>query len=155
MGHYELYDINHVQNKFPQAPLFFAQRLGKANTKRRQLFKYLGQHHEKIARYIDDDGDGAETIARTLNSQTTVTTVHAISTALESLDTDDCLSEGGQTATSYTPSVTDGKDTSEIHLSVPPPPKSAEPLGEHPFVCSYCHSFINPSTTRSWEYVPK
>ncbi|KAI5797813.1 hypothetical protein EDC01DRAFT_744303, partial [Geopyxis carbonaria] len=148
MAHFEQFDIDHVMNKFPQAPLFLAQRLGKANTQRRQLFKYLEQH-SKIVRYIDEDDDN-KTISRTLYSQTSVTDVHWFSRPLDTLETD-CLSEDGQTATSYSPSTSGDSCGFGSYLSVPPPPKLVDYLGDHPFICCYCHYFINPTTKKSWE----
>ena len=142
MARFEQFDIDRVLREIPQAPLFLAERLGKANTRRRQLFKYLEKHHEEIALYVDkniqdrptgdqpesklhgvgprDDRDGFKTAAMNSDSDTT---------------------------------VTDGNGGSEAHLTIPAPPKSAEPLGENPFLCCYCYSLINPSTTKSWEYV--
>ncbi|KAI5816521.1 hypothetical protein BZA77DRAFT_353753 [Pyronema omphalodes] len=45
------YDINHVRDKYglPEDAQYLIERLGKANTKRRQLLKYNEQHHDKIA----------------------------------------------------------------------------------------------------------
>ena len=166
IAHFEQPDIDRVSNKFPQAPPFLVERLGKANTKRRQLFKYLEKHHKAL--YVDGNiedpagepeskrhGDGPrDNRDGSLSSQTmaTTTTVRAIPRQPETLETD-CFSESRHTATSYTPTVAGGNDGSEGHLAIPVPPKSAEPLGEHPFLCCYCHSIINPSTTESWEYV--
>lgn len=174
MAHFEQFDIDHVLNKIPQAPPFLARRLGKANTRRRQLLTYFEKHHKKIALYVDEniedhpigdqpgsilhsdgpreDRDRSTALSMALFSETTVSTVHVIPSQLETLEAG-CLSESGDTDTLYTPTVTDGNDGSEGHLAVPAPPKSAEPLGEHPFLCCYCYSLINPRTTKSWEYV--
>ncbi|KAI5810621.1 hypothetical protein BZA77DRAFT_391361 [Pyronema omphalodes] len=45
------YDINHVRDKYGLAEnaQYLIERLGKANTKRRQLLKYNEQHHDRIA----------------------------------------------------------------------------------------------------------
>ncbi|KAI5810627.1 hypothetical protein BZA77DRAFT_347636 [Pyronema omphalodes] len=45
------YDINHVRDKYGLGDdaQYLIERLGKANTKRRQLLKYNEQHHDKIA----------------------------------------------------------------------------------------------------------
>ncbi|KAI5810619.1 hypothetical protein BZA77DRAFT_347632 [Pyronema omphalodes] len=45
------YDINHIRDKYglPEDAQYLIERLGKANTKRRQLLKYNEQHHDKIA----------------------------------------------------------------------------------------------------------
>lgn len=198
MEHYERFDIDHVRNKLSrmacnvgetppagaqtsesyeiystevrrfQAPEFLIKRLGKANTKRRQLFKYLKDHHEKIAKYVDEpiitipessqtdnrkprdyQDEDCRSLALTMHTQTTVTTVHNVPLPLENIEADDCLSDGGQTETSYAASDLEIDD--EDRLLVPPPPKVAEPLGDIPFECGFCYYMINPSTTRSWE----
>ncbi|KAF8424838.1 hypothetical protein EV426DRAFT_597392, partial [Tirmania nivea] len=51
--HFEYWDIEHIRHKFPTAPSYLIQRLGIANTRRRQLMKYYREHHSTIARYID------------------------------------------------------------------------------------------------------
>jgi len=51
--HFEYWDIAHIKHKFPTAPSYLIERLGKANTRRRQLMKYYREHHDTIARYID------------------------------------------------------------------------------------------------------
>jgi hypothetical protein len=48
VSHFEKSDIEHVTNKFPEAEKFIQERLGKANTKRRQLLRYYAMRHEKI-----------------------------------------------------------------------------------------------------------
>ncbi|KAI5810624.1 hypothetical protein BZA77DRAFT_347635 [Pyronema omphalodes] len=58
------YDINHVRDKYGLADdaQYLIERLGKANTKRRQLLKYNEQHHDKIAgRRRDDTGNPGDT----------------------------------------------------------------------------------------------
>lgn len=176
MAHYEEFDIKHVAHKYPKAPRFLTERLGRANTKRRQLFKYLELHHDKIALYVDapisideetienreqgvrDDlnvlksvGDDSYSEERsvTMQTQTTVTTIVENTRSLRALEIDESRSEAGQTATSYAQSEGNPED----HISVPPPPESAEPLGDRPFPCPFCYYVINPSSTRSWEWV--
>ncbi|RPB16180.1 hypothetical protein P167DRAFT_353330 [Morchella conica CCBAS932] len=53
ISHFEFFDIQHAREKFPGAQDFLQDRLGKANTKRRQLLKYHERHHGKLAQYID------------------------------------------------------------------------------------------------------
>ncbi|KAI5782533.1 hypothetical protein FPQ18DRAFT_382474 [Pyronema domesticum] len=50
MSQYEIFDINHVKEKhqLSEDKDYLAERLGKANTKRRQILKYNEKHHEKI-----------------------------------------------------------------------------------------------------------
>lgn len=47
--HYEFWDIAHARNRFPCAKVSIQERLGRANTKRRQLLLYYEKHHKKIA----------------------------------------------------------------------------------------------------------
>ena len=53
MKHFEFWDAQHVVNKFPHAPEFLQKRLGRANTKRRQLLIYQERHHQKISQLPD------------------------------------------------------------------------------------------------------
>lgn len=54
VSHFEPFDIAHVREKVTASDILI-QRLGRANTRRRQLLKYHQQHHQKIARYVDID----------------------------------------------------------------------------------------------------
>lgn len=58
--HYEFWDIQHVENKFPNLPEYLQQRLGLANTKRRQLLIYHERHHRKIAVLGDESEEKAQ-----------------------------------------------------------------------------------------------
>ena len=49
VSYYEPYDEQHVKNKFPEASEELVERLGRANTRRRQYLKYREQHHEKLS----------------------------------------------------------------------------------------------------------
>jgi len=49
VSHYEFWDIMHVSHKFQSADDALINRLGKANTRRRQLLKYHQKHHKTIA----------------------------------------------------------------------------------------------------------
>ncbi|KAF3015046.1 hypothetical protein E8E14_010428 [Neopestalotiopsis sp. 37M] len=50
---YEPADIAHVQAKFGQANPNLVKLLGKANTRRRQFFKYRETHHQKLSRGLE------------------------------------------------------------------------------------------------------
>lgn len=185
LAHYEPFDIDHVRSVAPYAcrhssathtaeeqetaPRFEAQeflieRLGKANTQRRQLLRYLQNHHEKLSKYIDTPIVGhqnpvepfleaahkAPTLNMSTRSQTTVTTVHQVSKPLDSLESD-VMSEGAPTETSFGTAISSSAGY-ESKPEVPAPPKSAEPLGDRPFQCPFCYYMINPRNTRSWEY---
>ena len=49
MSHFEFFDKAHVANKFPDAALYLTERLGLANTRRRQVLIYNEKHHKKIS----------------------------------------------------------------------------------------------------------
>lgn len=53
VSHYEFFDIQHISHKFPNAEKYLVDRLGKTNSKRRQLFKYHEKHRDKLTLYID------------------------------------------------------------------------------------------------------
>jgi hypothetical protein len=53
VSHFEEFDIGHVREKFPHAEEFLIGRLGKANSKRRQILRYNEKHHEKIIGHHD------------------------------------------------------------------------------------------------------
>ncbi|KAF8458483.1 hypothetical protein BGX38DRAFT_571039 [Terfezia claveryi] len=124
--HYELWDIQHAVNKFPHAPEALQERLGRANTKRRQLLIYNERHHKKISQFIgaapavellepvettqEDELEGTQSNTvpdrenkrgpGTVLSGTTATTFHAKNKAalkLEPLRED--LDEGSDTGT--------------------------------------------------------
>ena len=56
LSHYEFYDKQHVLEKFPNGKPRLIERLGNANTQRRQYFKYRLLHHEKIAKGLKHVG---------------------------------------------------------------------------------------------------
>lgn len=65
-SHFEEWDIQHVGEKFPLLATvspFLLQRLGKANTRRRQIFKYNKLHNSRLKRGVDGMTGRAETIA--------------------------------------------------------------------------------------------
>jgi hypothetical protein len=55
VAHFEPFDLEHVSHKFPNAEPYLLQRLGRSNTRRRQLLKYHADHHDKIAYQYDVD----------------------------------------------------------------------------------------------------
>lgn len=159
VSHYEFFDIQHASNKFPGVEQTLLDRLGKANSRRRQLLIYHERHHTKIARYIDapaqptagrhEDTEyqdlskiaetlpthvlnpSPSTIAPTINTYTTVSTF--VQGPVRLIDTG---SDAGQSQTSY---ATSSGDDTRCKLRVPPPPNSA---GE-PFECPYCFTIVD------------
>lgn len=172
VAHYEYFDVAHASQKFPFAAEYLVERLGKANTKRRQLFQYHEQHHDKLALYIDApigpelysqrdnlDGEveadlnpamkderltrGQVSIAKTVNTQTTV------STFVERSARAPGGSDDGRSQTSYATSV---GDISYSKLRIPVPPTLAREFDGEPFECPYCFSMTAVENSRSWMY---
>ncbi|KAF8249169.1 hypothetical protein K440DRAFT_660426 [Wilcoxina mikolae CBS 423.85] len=173
MSHYEFFDIQHASHKFSQAPGYLTERMGKANTRRRQLLRYHKEHHGKIARYIDVSLDpqdepeinpakegnelevtviqnqgsvrqGAPTISTLKKSQTTVTTVRQMHKELDAVDAE---SDTGQSQTSFAPSVA---SESQSTLQVPLPPRGEAAFDGPPFECPYCYSIIMVKSSYAW-----
>lgn len=162
--------MRHVEATFPEASSFLLQRLGKANTKRRQLFKYLERHHRKLAHNIDsalnvkaptvivDDRetkDGSKHVGGSgprsnigTGSSTFATTLNTQTTIATFIEKNGDTIDENDEIQSETSSV-----ASELHdeggtLQVPIPPESA--LDGQPFECPYCYEIIKVFSAISW-----
>lgn len=154
------------------APKYITDRLGIANTKRRQLFKYHAKHHDKITRYIDIpeplevvaqipdlavDVDASEeivqdllsapqeetgTVVGTLYTETTVSTV--LPNAIDTKTK--ATSDDGQSQTSYATSIGENG----YKLKVPSPPRLPDVLDGKPFQCPYCFTIVEMYSWKSW-----
>lgn len=170
---YEFFDIGHVSNKFPAVGDYLAERLGKANTRRRQLLIYNKKHRDKIAKTQAADFpkevgkyniitgtttiiDGpvgpptAITSSSTLISQTTVSTY--VEKAVDSYAKDIEPDTDSHSITSYAPSSCliqeNGRPARLIPVPDPPHPDSA--FDGQPFECQFCYHIIKVSDRRSW-----
>ncbi|CCX34318.1 Similar to Serine/threonine-protein phosphatase 6 regulatory ankyrin repeat subunit A; acc. no. Q505D1, partial [Pyronema omphalodes CBS 100304] len=171
MSHFESFDIEHVKNKHQLSPDhgYLSERLGKANTKRRQILKYHEQHHEKIVgrrlAVIPVTGLGEEAAEQPETNKdgmnrhdyyseseapsamrTTVSTVIEQNFEMELVEVDatnlDNRSEAGLSQTSYASSAS-GSDS----LRVPNPPNDYD---GQPFECPYCFCFVSTENRASW-----
>lgn len=170
LSHFEPHDIQHVATKFGLSPdSVLAQRLGKANTKRRQLLAYHKYHVEKISSHIDDAVDKhseeddltkqtmqigsieARSIGKSISTKwtqnTTVSTIRPIEV--------DVTSESGRTRFSAATSTTgEHKET----IRVPPPPRrralaATEELSNSTAIfCPYCYQAVIFETIEDWKY---
>ncbi|KAH6656494.1 hypothetical protein BKA67DRAFT_158152 [Truncatella angustata] len=57
---FEAADTAHVQQKFPGISREVALRLGRANSRRRQYFRYRESHHEKLSQGLEFDSNRTE-----------------------------------------------------------------------------------------------
>jgi len=168
MSHYEAFDVKHLAEKFSAAREhnYLIQRLGRANTKRRQLLKYYDQHHEKIAGHGDTaaeahdqrDGDSeANTATASAGMTRTDTTVSTYVPRGDSetvdMDSIDSRSESGFSESSHADS--DFTQTSYASstggtgsLRVPDPPEGYDVHLQ----CPYCFTLMVVENRLSWMY---
>jgi hypothetical protein len=144
------WDEQHVRDKFPDIPEWLSERLGKANSRRRQFLEYRKAHHERIATVevlntARDTGDtGTE-----VSSLPTLAKQHQeswASTTPEVLGADN-QSDTEISETSYAETV-----AGEHALLVPIMPEAAQ--GGAVFECPFCFMLIRGIYNRiQWKYV--
>ncbi|KAK5708837.1 hypothetical protein LTR17_020324 [Elasticomyces elasticus] len=138
--HYEPFDREHVRSKYPEAPDYLVDRLGKSISRHRLYFDYREQHHAKLAEGLEhrvDQGEG------TVHEQasTIATSVHKdIERAPRVHDSDD---DSVYTATSFASSAS-GQRT------LRPPPLPAEGENGDPFECKICFTMVIADNERAW-----
>lgn len=145
--HFEPFDIGHVRARFPKTSDALAQKLGKANSQRRQYFNYRKLHHEKLSCGIDlDDGETSGS-----GFESTIASSIPKSIKVEGQDgeqpdylDEDAYSSGCASQTSFESSLVDTGAR-----KIPPLPKES---AKGPFECPFCYMIISASTTRAWRY---
>lgn len=135
---YEVWDIQHVRDRFPRIHEgFISQRLARALTRRRQYFRYRADHNDRLKSTLDREQDDNTTVASSLpqhlkyNATPNVGVFH------------DRVSAASKT--SYAPP---NMDPGEIRIpSIP---------GDYihgPFLCPFCFVFILVSIRHEWKLV--
>ena len=170
VSHFEQWDTMHVEHKFPLANSALIKRLACANSKRRQYFKYLRKHHDKLAlgAYADAAHEvplaprtepsehardqpkeravefGPRSIAAstptTIATKNTQTTVATYREDDRDVLVDDNLSE---TSSAASEGVSEA-----VQLYIPAPPQGA--LDSAPFECPYCFEMMKISSLLTW-----
>jgi hypothetical protein len=141
------WDVQHVRDKFANIPDWLSERLGKANSRRRQFLEYRQAHHERIARVevVDATGDTGTVVS----SLPTLLRQHqelwtSVTPGFPDADTQ---SDTGVSETSYAETVAD-----EHALFVPIMPEAAQ--GGAVFECPYCFMLVRGIHNRlQWKYV--
>ncbi|RMJ08408.1 hypothetical protein CDV36_011987 [Fusarium kuroshium] len=128
--HYEQLDIQHVCSKFGSIDSWLAERLGKANTRRRQFFKYREGNRMKASH----DLGNAKTAVPSLPEH-----------PKGELRVEDNCSDSGISQTSYASSTGDIEQR-----RVPPLPTQTS---EAPFECPFCYMMIAVADESSWSHV--
>jgi hypothetical protein len=163
MTFFETFDTEHIRNKFgiirESGGDWLLERLGKSNTKRRQILRYHETHHEKIvglriAQLGAEEGEAPEVGMSSgdfysvgpSTVQTTVSTVYQQNQEYDLVNPIDLdsRSEAGCSQTSYASSTNSGKDV----FRVPPPPQGFD---SGPFQCPYCFRIVETTNKNSWK----
>lgn len=148
LSHYENFDIAHVREAVPSIPPEYAERLGKAITRRREYFAYRESHHRKLAQGIDganpdDDTAAAEsTVASSIPNHLRLTGTEPTEQIV--------IDEDKMSETAGTETTVDSMFAAGERGRIPPLPLDAH---ERPFVCPFCKDMISATTTRAWAYV--
>ncbi|SPO06803.1 uncharacterized protein DNG_09497 [Cephalotrichum gorgonifer] len=145
---FEPFDIAHVRTRFPSASDVVARTLGRANSYRRQYFKYRELHHQKLSHGLDSDGailaetEGESTVASSIPYHMKAAEGGSHDMEIGVLE-DDARSDAGVSQTSLATSVDDSG-----RARMPPLPAGAD---KEPFECPLCFSMISASSTVSWK----
>lgn len=147
---YEFFDLQHISEKLPAlGDSYLVERLGRANTKRRQLLEYHRRHHQKIAYYndVDDTGEanlvGGSTGSTHTDMHTTVSTLNQRDLEPFDLEDDHLDTRSELSQTSFASSV-----GSPIGLRVPDPLVA---FNEIPFECPYCFTITTARNRGGWK----
>jgi len=147
------FDIDYVRNKFPSANEWLIERLGKANARRREYFKYCRLHHQSLSS-LSDPGPGPAI------SETRLTQRHGAARSEGNFN-----SVPSTTASTYLPQMVPAMinhaeeasvksyarsivDPESGGLSLPPRPKESE--DGSPFECPYCYMIQEADSDHVW-----
>ena len=148
VSHYEPYDIQHTKTKFPEANETLMDRLGKANSRRRQYLKYRETHHEMLAKpstALEYDSEHREGVSRPVSiGQSTEASTFMADKAPEPFNLESDENSVAGTNTSYATSI-----SSEEQLRVPPIPISARDGLD--FECPYCYTICRLNGSEDWQ----
>jgi hypothetical protein len=139
-SHFEPFDIDHVRTKFATASDTITERLGKANSRRRQYFKYRQLHHQKLASGLDDNEKHIVESTEASSLPPGLGLRDLILPELREAETDSVVSD-----TSYATSSTTPGQQKVLAL-----PAGAQ---DRPFECPFCFMMISVSSKRQWKYV--
>lgn len=132
--HSEPYDINHVQEVFPNLDSAISQRLGRAITQRRKHIKYRAEQHGRL-----EKGLKLEFIEHTRGEDRRTTEpslYHQNLSNISQLDLNDF----------ELPASSNPMDASEIPVPALPKDYSGGPL-----LCPFCFMVISVETSDEWK----
>ena len=175
VSHFENWDIKHINEKFHfRVANYLSERLGKANTRRRQLLGYYQAHHKKISGHIDDPLSSKSVSELTNAPRPVAPTTESGSTRApaETLH----LERAAPFYTTMMPQTTVFTVNDELHqavridrdedqssyaltinhgmgICVPSPPDENASYAGVPFECPYCLTKIKIRDQQDWKYV--
>ena len=184
---YKNWDLNHIEEKFRQVDnefrvaKYLIERLGKANTRRRQLLKYYAAHHKTISRYIDDplpsgsvieenelanaskpegptmEGASAPEKAPDIERAVTVYTTTKSQTTVSTIKVETSqvveIEQVEEDRLSQTSYATSTNRASTMRICVPSPPDEDAAYEGKEFQCPYCFKIIKVKSRQGWKYV--
>lgn len=140
---YERFDVDHVRAKFSSASDALVERLGKANSHRRQYFRYREEHHRKLACGLEENMHaGQSTIASSIPMHLKTTNISGDAASFGVLY-EDQRSDTGYSQTSFATST-----AASERLRVPSIPDACS---RGPFECPFCLMIISVSTSSAWK----
>ena len=142
-SHFEPWDIQHVQAKFPAIEPWLADCLGKATSRRRQYLRYRESHHAKLSQGLDGPDHAANECNQTVASSIPDHLKDASKSKPAVLE-DDRL-DAGASQTSYATSMANPEA-----LRIPPLPEEAH---SGPFQCPLCFMMIVATDRVAWKCV--
>ncbi|KAK8199481.1 uncharacterized protein BKA78DRAFT_8318 [Phyllosticta capitalensis] len=142
-SHFEVFDLRHIQDKFPKASPILVERLAKATSSRRNYLKYREDRQINLSAGIENF-ESLDSSSRPPPSivATSLNTVVKNRTQLD----DDAYSDAGATETSFASSF-QGELNNELKL--PRIPKEGR-VGA-PFQCPLCFGIISAKTENAWK----
>ena len=183
VSHFENWDIKHINEKFhPVDPLndfrvanYLSERLGKANTRRRQLLEYYQAHHKKISGCIDDP-PSSKSVSELTNAPQPVAPTTESGSARAPAETPH-LERAAPFCTTTMPQSTVFTVKDELHqgaiqidrdedqtsyaltinhrmgIRVPSPPDENAAYAGVPFECPYCFTITKIRDRQDWKCV--
>ncbi|KAK3950424.1 hypothetical protein QBC32DRAFT_376163 [Pseudoneurospora amorphoporcata] len=145
---YEEFDTAHIRHKFPSANQGIVRQLGKANSFRRQYFRYREEHHRKLAQGLPDERmeppcDNTKTIADSTVASSLPQ--HLKTSKLDGSGFENCdiRSEAGRTESSFAPSSAPDGSRSRM-------PSMPDEAQQGPFEYPFYYRVILVKTTTEW-----
>jgi len=153
------FDIDYVRNTVPYLQRagseWLIERLGQANSRRRELFNYREKHRKRLG-YVppdqsvspeDEDSSQAPRTINTAPSSSTTATTFNENLAFRSLDFDEKDTETVSVTSYATSAVTDSEGKTRI------PRQPAESRAAKPFECPFCYTIQVVEGEHSWRYI--